>query len=97
VLHGMFLIISYLVTFIGLVDYWSDIWLDNRDYISVTSSWRHYRFWSFRNVTVRKAAIVTLLFPISSPILLSVLILKFLYWLLSPIRYLFRVAIFGEE
>lgn len=93
----LFVSISYCVTILALVDFWSDVWLDESGYIRFTSAFKHYRFWSFKNVTVRKAAIVTLLFPISSPILLSVLILKFLYWLLSPIRYLFRVAIFGEE
>ncbi len=93
----LFVAMSYCVTTLALVDFWSDVWLDKRDYIEVTSSWRHYRFWSFKNVTVRKVAIVTLLFPISSPVLLFVLILKFLYWLASPLRYLLRVAIFGEE
>lgn len=93
----LFVFTSYLATLFGLVDFWTDVWFDKRDYISVTSSWRHYRFWSFKNVTVRKVAIVTLLFPISSPVLLFVLILKFLYWLASPLRYLLRVAIFGEE
>jgi hypothetical protein len=93
----LFVFTSYFVTLFGLVDYWVDIWLDKRDYISVTSSHRHYRFWTFKNVTVRKVAIVTLLFPISSPILLSILILKCCYWAVSPIRYLFRVAIFGKE
>ena len=93
----LFVAMSYCVTTLALVDFWSAVWLDKRDYIEVTSSWRHYRFWSFKNVTVRKVAIVTLLFPISSPVLLFVLILKFLYWLASPLRYLLRVAIFGEE
>lgn len=87
--HGVFLLISYVVTLV-LIEYWVS---SSRDKLTYAL----FGFASFKKVTVRKAAIVTLLFPISSPILLSVLILKFLYWLLSPIRYLFRVAIFGEE
>jgi hypothetical protein len=86
----MFLITSYIVTFIGLGIYWMATSKEKLTYVLTG-------FWSFKNVTVRKVAIVTLLFPISSPVLLFVLILKFLYWLLEPVRYLFRVAIFGEE
>lgn len=89
-LHGIFLITSYLVTFIGLVAYWTESSKEKLTY-ALTG------FGPFKNVTVRKVAIVTLLFPISSPVLLFVLILKFLYWLASPLRYLLRVAIFGEE
>ena len=86
----MFLITSYLVTFIGLVSYWTETSEKKLTYALVG-------FGPFENVTVRKVAIVTLLFPISSPVLLFVFILNFLYWLASPLRYLLRVAIFGEE